>query len=354
MGVEDKKRLSVAMITPWACKCGIFSYSRDLSLALAQLGVDVYIVRLPRFGDKTPEILQNVVDKVPKDVDLIACQHEYGLYQLLEKPFYAMLKQLGKPIVTTVHASGYRNDSVISEGSDRVIVHNQFCADRFRHPTVIIPHGASLAKCPDKADCKKSFGIDPRIPVVGYLGFIAEQKGIETLISAMTKVPNAALLMCGGWHLGEGTAYMWELKEKTLQALPSRCHWTGFIPDEQLPVAYAAMDLLAYSSPTMSESGALLLALSYGKAVISADTPPALEKEAQGALMTFEKNNPTDLAEKIKLLLSDTEQREKLEKGAIAYCENVEWRKIAQLHIDLYNEVLAEVKKPVDNPVSPA
>ena len=345
--------LKIAMITPWAVKCGIFSYTRDLSLALAQEDVDIYISRLPRFGEKTVEILQNVVDKIPKDVDIICCQHEYGLYQLLEKPFYAMLKQLGKPIITTIHAPGFKNDGVISEGSDRVIVHNEYCARRFNYPSVIIPHGTSIVKCPKKEDCKKAYGIDPKIPVVGYLGFIAEMKGLETLISAMSKVPNAALLMCGGWHLGEGTAYMWDLKEKTLQVLQGRCHWAGFIPDEQVPVAYGSMDILAYPSVAASESGGLLLGLSHGKATISSDVPPFREKEAQGALMTFKTQNSDDLADKIKLLLSDTEQREKLEKGAVEFCESISWSKVAQKHIDLYNEVLAEAKQTVNTPVSP-
>jgi len=346
--------LKVAVISPFNVRCGISTYSQYLCKALGDLGVDVYGVRLPRFGEKSVEILQNVVDKVPKDVDCIQVEHEYGLYQLLEKPFYAMLKQLGKPIVTTIHAPGFKNDGVISEGSDRVIVHNEFCAKRFAYPSVIIPHGTSVAKCPKKEDCKKAYGIDPRIPVVGYLGFIAEMKGLETLISAMTKVPNAALLMCGGWHLGEGTAYMWALKEKTLQVLQGRCQWAGFIPDEQLSVAYGSMDILVYPSIGMSESGALLLAMSHGKAVISTSLQPNLEKEKLGALMTFKTNDVEDLASKIELLLSNNEQREKLERGAISYCEGVEWPKIAQLHIDLYNEVLAEVKKPIDNPVSPA
>jgi len=345
-------KISVAMISPYFNKCGIATYSEYLCRALGDLGVEVYGSKLPRFGEKTIEILQNVVDKIPKDIDAIHVQHEYGLYQLLEKPFYAMLKQLGKPVVTTIHAPGFKNDGVISEGSDRVIVHNEFCAKRFAYPSVIIPHGTSVAKCPKKEDCKKAYGIDPRIPVVGYLGFIAEMKGLETLISAMTKVPNAALLMCGGWHLGEGTEYMWALKEKTLQVLQGRCQWAGFVPDEQLSVAYGALDVLAYPSPAMSESGALLLALSHGKAVISADTQPALEKEAQGALMTFKKQNPDDLADKIKLLLSDTEQRQKLEQGAKKYCETVTWPKIAQKHIDLYNEVLSG-KVLIHKPVNP-
>lgn len=342
MAVENK-RLKVAHITPWAVKCGIYTYVRDLTAALAQKGVDNYIVRLPRFGEKTPEILQNVVDKVPKDVDLIHVSHEYGLYQWLEKPFYAALKQLGKPIVTTMHAPGFKNDGVISEYSDRVIVHNDLCQKRFAGSSVIIPHGASVLSTPKMEDCKKAYGIDHRIPVVGYLGFISPQKGIETLISAMTKVPNAGLLLCGGWHIGEGTEYMYGLKEKTLQLLQGRCHWTGFIPDDQLAVAYGAMDLLCYPAIYATESGGLLLGLSHGKATVAADIPPFREKEDFGALMTFK--NADDLAEKINLLLSDDAKRLKLEQGARTYTESVSWPKIAQLHIDLYNEVLSSTQK---------
>lgn len=351
--IPKNTKYKIAMVSPYFCRCGIATYSEYLCKALGDLGVEVYGVRLPRFGEKSPEILQNVVDKIPKDVSICHIQHEYGLYQWLEKPFYAMLKLLGKPIVTTVHASGFKNDGVINDNSDRVIVHNEYCRKRFAGSSVIIPHGTSIFTTPKMDDCKKAYGIDPRIPVVGYLGFIAEMKGLETLISAMTKVPNAGLLMCGGWHLGEGTQYIWDLKEKTLQLLQGRCHWVGFVPDDQLSVAYGAMDTLCYSSPTMSESGALLLALSHGKTVISADTPPAIEKERQGALMTFKKQNPDDLAKKIKFLLEHEDERIKLEKGAIEYAKSVEWHIIAQKHIDLYNEVLAAVEKPIDQPVPP-
>ena len=347
----NTKRLKIAQITPWNCKCGIFTYSRDLSLALAQEGVDVYISRLPRFGEKTIEILQNIVDKIPKDVDCIHIQHEYGLYQLMEKPFYTMLKQLGKPIITTMHAPGFKNDGVISANSDAIIVHNEFCKKRFAYPSTIIPHGTSIVKCPEKDICKKAYGIDARIPVVGYLGFIGEQKGIEILIAAMTKVPNAALLMCGGWHLGEGTAYMWDLKDKTNALLQGRCHWTDFVPDEQLAVAYGSMDILVYPSKYATESGGLLLALSHGKAVISSDAPPFKEKEDAGALLTF--NSVEDLAEKIKFLLENEAERCKLEEAAIKFAESTSWDKVAKMHKLLYEEVLCSIEKSVDKPINP-
>ena len=316
------------------------------------MDTEVFGVRLPRFGEKTVEILQNVVDKIPKDIDIICCQHEYGLYQWLEKPFYAMLKLLGKPIVTTVHASGFKNDGIISDNSDRVIVHNEYCRKRFAGSSVIIPHGVSPATCPKKEDCKKAYGIDPRISVVGYLGFISQPKGIEILISAMTKVPNAGLLICGGWHLGEGTQYIYDLKEKTLQVLQGRCHWAGFVPDEQLSVAYGAMDILVYPANFASESGALLTAIGHGKAVIASSLPPFREKEDLGALLTFKSTD--DLAEKINFLLNDNEARHKLEEAAMKYAYENRWSVVAKQHIKLYQEVLDSVKEIVSNPIPPA
>ena len=69
--------LKIAMITPFAQRCGIASYSRDLCNALAEQGVDVYIVRAPRLGIKNAELLNDVADRVPFDkVDLIHVQHE--------------------------------------------------------------------------------------------------------------------------------------------------------------------------------------------------------------------------------------------------------------------------------------
>lgn len=333
------------MVSPFSNRCGIATYSEYLCQALGKLGVEVYGVKLPRFGDKTPELLQNVVDKIPRDVDCIHVQHEVGLYQFLEPSFYAGLKLLGKPVVTTIHAPGFKGDFAIKEGSNAVIVHNDFCAKRFDGESVVIPHGTSVFDTPKIEDCKKSYGVDSRIPVVGYLGFIAPQKGLEILISAMTKIDNVALLICGGWHLGEGNSYIYGLKEKTLKLLPGRCQWTGFVPDDQLSTAYGAMDILVYPSSYATESGGLLLGLSHGKAVIASGAIPFEEKEQQGALITF--YSVDDLTKKIKAVLSSADLKHKLEDGAKKFAYKNRWEVVAQKHIDLYNKVLSSYKKVV-------
>jgi glycosyltransferase involved in cell wall biosynthesis len=337
--------LSVAIITTWATRCGIFSYSRSLAYALAKLGVDVYIMRYPRLGFRSPELIEScVLDKIPIDkVDVIHVQHEYGLFvPNLEGGVYAYLKRLGKPLVSTCHATGdFTKDSVIASISDRVIVHNEWMARLFGHSekTVIIPHGClEPVDCPPSEECKKALGIDPRVPIVGYQGFISPPKGVETLIEAMTKVPNAALLVGGGWFVGEETDYIMRLKQWSLQVLRGRCQWLGYVPDERLPHVYGSMSCLVYPSRWASESGALLTALSHGRAVLASNLPPFKEKEKLGALMTFK--GVEDLKRKIKRLLKDEALRHRLQEGAKAYASKNSWSAVASKHLSLYKTIL--------------
>jgi glycosyltransferase involved in cell wall biosynthesis len=275
------------------------------------------------------------------------CQNEYGLFvPNLEGGVYAYLKRLGKPLVTTCHATGdFTKDSVIASVSDCVIVHNEWLARLFGHPekAVIIPHGClEPVDCPPAEECKKALGIDPRIPIVGYVGFISPPKGLETLIEAMTKVPNAALLIGGGWHVEAETDYLVRLKQWSLEVLKERCMWLGYVPDERLRTVYGCMSCLVYPSRWASESGALLTALSHGKAVLASNLPPFKEKEKAGALMTF--RSVADLAKKIKRLLKDEALRKSLEEGARKYAQENSWNRVAQLHKSLYEDVIEKHK----------
>lgn len=340
--LKDSHKMNILMITPWNARCGIFTYSRELANALAQHDIDVYIMRLPRFGVKTPELLQDIADRIPvKGIDLIHCQHEYGLYQSLEGGFFGALKQLDIPVVTTMHATGnFEIDRVIYDVSDKIIVHNEFCKRGFdTDKTVVIPHGCKKPIiCPPKEVCRAAHNIPAQTLIVGYCGFISNYKGLEVLIKAMTRIPDAALLIAGGWHLQEETAYINQLKALTNSVLHKRCQWIGYVPDEQLSLAYGAMDVVCYCSKFASESGALLMAMSHGKPVIASSLPPFREKEREGALITFKTED--DLVSKIDLLLKDMELRDKLERGAKDYSYKNRWEVVAEKHINLYREIL--------------
>jgi glycosyltransferase involved in cell wall biosynthesis len=329
------------MITTYKTKCGIATYSEALCHALADLGVEIYIVRFPRFGRKSSETMRDIAERVPQEkVSLIHVQEEYGLFQGFDIDFYKYLQALGKPIVSTMHAVGHiQFDPVICELSSKVIVHNKYCARQFRFPSVIIPHGVNVVGCPPLEQCKKAWGIDPRMKIVGYCGFIAPNKGLELLLEIMSKIEDVGLLIAGGWHTsGPDIQYINELKQRSFSLLPNRCQWIGYVPDDKLSIAYGAMDMVAYPSLVATESGALLTAIGHGKPVLATSIPPFREKEEVGALMTF--TNSEDMTAKIKQILGDAKLRQKLEAGAKAYAESVSWSKIAQQHIELYQSLL--------------
>ena len=332
--------LKVAMITPWKKKCGIYTYSRDLVDALAEEDVDVYVVPLPRFGSKTGEIMAGIANQVPfEDVDVIHVQHEHGLYVNLEQQFYGTLKQFGKPIISTMHAVGnFHVDPTVVNNSDLVVVHNEFCRFQLKHPCKIIPHGCKSIAPTNKEEAKKAMGLNPEDSIVGYVGFISEYKGLETLISAMAKVPTAGLLIGGGWHTGPSTIYINQLKKYSQNLLPHRHQWIGFVPEEQMATVYGAMDIVVYPSIFSTESGALLMALGHGKAVIARELTPFKEKEKMGALRTFTDEN--NLVMNIKRLLRNEAGRGYLEEGARIYCEINSWKNVAKMHIEAYEGVL--------------
>jgi len=334
--------VKIAMITPWKVRCGIYTYSRELCQALAERGVDVYVVRLPRFGVKTPELLQVVVDKVPRRrVDLVHVQHEYGLYQNLEGGFYAGLKGLGLPVVTTMHAVGkWDVDAVVADVSSRVIVHNEYCHEKFGYPekTVVVPHGCRPSKPLPREEARRRLGLPMGVPIVGYLGFISPYKGLEALIEAVRGLDGVALLIGGGYHVEPGTPYITRLKEWSLKVLQGRCQWLGYVPDELVPAFYGAVDLIVYPSRYMTESGALLMALSHGKPVIARDLPPVREKHREGALEMFV--DVGDLREKITALLGDPDRRRRLGERAFRWASERSWSRVAEMHLSLYREVL--------------
>jgi len=337
------RKLKIGIVTPWGrVRCGIRSYSENLINSLVKYGVEVYVVRWPRFGVLTKEIIQNIVEKIPKDkIDLLHIEHEYGLFKNFDGYFYNLLRDLDIPIVTTMHAVGsFEVDPIVASVSSKVIVHNRFCFRRFGFPekTIIIEHGCQPCETPSMDECKRRFGIDPRIPVVGYLGFISKYKGLEILIQAVSRIPNVALLIGGGYHVEPGTSYIDNLKRWSLQVLPGRVQWLGYVPDEEMKYVYGSMDLFVYPSIYSSESGALLTAVSHGKACIARDLPPFKEKERRKALVTFK--DLDDLVGKIRYFIGDADARRGLEDGARRYAFRYRWDVVARKHIKLYRSLI--------------
>jgi len=316
-------------------RCGIYTYSRDLVEALASQGINTYVIRLHRLGEKGQEYYEHLASRrIPKGLDIIHVQEEYGLYNNFEHVFFPLLKDLNEPpVITTMHATGVkrRADAVIGEMSDLVIVHNEFCRDKFasKEEPLIIPHGVVPRKTVPSDEAKEELGLEG--PTAGVFGFQSPNKRLEDFLLACKQLEDVTPVIAGGSLMDVETDYMQRLKRLGGEEV----EWLGYVPDEEMPTVMGALDVCTHTSSYVSESGAILTMIGYGKAVVARDLPPNAEKPC---LELFE--DVDGLAEKIRYLVENPSEREKLERKAREYAEETSWPKIAERHKTKYKEVL--------------
>ena len=325
--------LRIGMVTPWHVRCGVADYSANLSSALAELGVDTYVVRLHRLGSKGQEYYEHLASRrIPKGLDALVVQHEYGLYQNFERVFYALARDLHKvPIITDMHTTGWRweSDEAVSNLSDLVIVHNEHMKRQFGRPCAVVPHGVTVREPAPKEEAKRRLNL--RGPTVGVFGFLAPNKRIEDFLLACRELPDVTPVVAGGSLIDVDTGYVQKLKRMG----GDRVRWLGYVPDGELPAVMGALDVCVYPSGHISESGALLTMIGFGKAVIARDLPPNREKPC---LELFE--DVGDLSGRIRRLIDSPDERQALEERARRYARENSWSRIARQHMNYYKTAI--------------
>lgn len=184
-------------------------------------------------------------------------------------------------------------------------------AKGYRGPLRIVPYGVDPS-------VYRPLGTHPRRAdslMVGYLGRLAPEKGVDTLIRALALTPDRIRSVM----VGSGDA------EAELRALASslgvagRVEWRGYVDHDAAPRAYAEMDLLVVPSRTTAgwreQFGRVVIeALACGVPVCSSDSgePPNLIEETGGG-WTFHEGSPEELAERLRWADAN---REKLRRTA--------------------------------------
>ncbi|TXT63349.1 MAG: GDP-mannose-dependent alpha-(1-6)-phosphatidylinositol monomannoside mannosyltransferase [Promethearchaeota archaeon] len=153
---------------------------------------------------------------------------------------------------------------------------------------------------------------DLKGPIILYLGRIARYKGVEDIIKAYIyakkKIKNLTLIIAGKPDFEMQNTYnLWKKKYQ-------RILFTGFIPDDLVPVYYSMADILiAYSSGSEGFGNTPLEALACGTAVICSNLDVYKEILDEKAVFVPVKS-PRLLSDQIIYLLENRDAREQLIK----------------------------------------
>jgi len=272
-----------------------------------------------------------------------------------------LVKLIFGKVVLTIHdvtsfSEEYKSDftsSLIYKLADLVLTHNKFSKSEIessklslRSPVFIVPHGnytPFISTQKDKIKSRSYLGLPKDKKILLFFGMIKEVKGLDLLLESFKKVliknPDTVLLIAGQPFRNDFSIYNRIIKKENLT---SHCvlH-TKFIPHNDVEHYYCASDLVVLPYKKIYQSGVLMMALSYERAVLVSDLPPLKEIITDNEDGFLFKSEDTDsLSERLNEILSDNRLLDTVRiKGSKLINTKYNWDSIGALTKKAYNTI---------------
>jgi len=175
-----------------------------------------------------------------------------------------------------------------------------------------------------------------------FVGTLEPRKNLTNLIQAYSLFRNRRkdcrhkLVICGmkGWSARDifETAERLKLKKEII--------FTGYVPENDLPLFYNAADLFTFPSLYEGFGLPVLEAMACGTPVITSNTSSLPEIVGEAAIMI----NPTDvgaLADAIDKVLGNESLRQEMRNKGLARTKLFSWEETTKATVRLYKEVAA-------------
>lgn len=208
----------------------------------------------------------------------------------------------------------------------------------------VIPNGVNVEEFnisdEEVERVRKKYGL--KGVVVMFAGTVTPRKGVLHLIKAgeILSDKDVLFLIVGNLNLDK------EYAEKVMEYAKSRgvnAKFTGFVPYEDLKALYSACDIFVL--PSLEEGHGIVLteAMASGKPLIGSKVggiPMQIKDGWNGFLV--EPGNEKQLAEKIRYLIENEEERKRMGKNSRKLAEEeFDWSRIAERYLKVYEEFLA-------------
>ena len=242
------------------------------------------------------------------------------------------------PIASTLERLLARMDGIVAHsrhGAERLA--SQFGVDPGR--IEVIPHGAFdyLTRQADEQPLPPELA-EVKGPVILAFGLIRPYKGTDVLLEAFRRLGAGAEL----WVVGRPMVPMKPLRELAAAARGRVRFIDRFVPDAQIPAFMRRADVVALPYRNIEQSGVLYTALAFGRPLVLSAIGGFPEVAELGAARTVPPGDPDALAEALRELLDDPDERDRLAAAARAaaageYC----WEEIGRRTLAFYERLLA-------------
>lgn len=207
----------------------------------------------------------------------------------------------------------------------------------------VTPLAADIKYKPlNKHKCKKIISETYNInkPFILYIGGFSPRKNVKSLLMAFSKIhknlPENYNLVIVGANKDDGQL----LKQLSSDLnIRSRTKFTGFVPEEHLPIFYNACDVFVY--PSLYEGFGLppLEAMTCGCAVISSNISSIPEVVGDGGIL-IDPFNLKDLTNSLESLLNDKKLIKEFQIKGLNQASKFSWEKTCEKTLEVYKKIL--------------
>lgn len=155
----------------------------------------------------------------------------------------------------------------------------------------------------DRVGIRRTYNLSPDHTLFLYVGRLDGEKGLDTLLDAVSLLPGDDFQLAIG---GSGLYEQALRKQAQALNLEGRVIFTGFVKPDRLPALYNSADIFVMPSPEELQSIATLEAMACGKPILAADgraLPELVEPGVNGYL--FQPAQPEDAARKMHQLMHE-------------------------------------------------
>lgn len=204
----------------------------------------------------------------------------------------------------------------IVAASQQLIVHNEYSRDLLcraipeaRSKIAVAPHGSYLGQFQqfDAPEARARLGVKPESKILLFFGKQRPEKGLDIILRALRPYRNRTdfMVLVAGKIKPHEERDIRAIVEEAGVAHLVRFDF-GHITDEQLPIYYSAATAVLLPYRRVYESGVALMALSFGRPIITSDIPvfAALVHES-GAGITARNDDPDDFSVALGKVLDD-------------------------------------------------
>jgi glycosyltransferase involved in cell wall biosynthesis len=129
----------------------------------------------------------------------------------------------------------------------------------------VIPNAWSPVAIPlDRESARRELGLDPRQFVVGWVGRMTREKGLDVLVDTMAMLKDIPAIACA---VGAGPEREREEARANALGIGSRIHWTGLVREAER--FFPAFDALVLSSRTEGVPMVVLEAMARGVPLVA-------------------------------------------------------------------------------------